>query len=333
MDSFCFVCFQKEELQPLHLHSPVAAQTSSGSRANTIPKLPASAAGAAGPDPARRTLCPPLGVHLMSPGSTDGPWGSEDRDITPRAAGRGLACAHRCPTAPGSCPLPDLESSRWESHPGCHHMGWQHTRGGTTEVGGAEPPVHSPGTSSHQSPLPWNSPWMGAVPRDGGGPQRPPGWRGGGCSAPSRDTAEPPGTSGSLCRSCGSRRAPLPRQSARFPPSPPSQHPRSKPGRFWVVSPVRDRLRVAVEPRSWGAQPLGSCSGQATPKGQPTFSLNSEGIWIAEKIWGFPGHFPPPTLSKHIPWHKLDIPFLSRNPRDTRCPSGSWGIFARFGIV
>lgn len=100
---------------------------------------------------------------------------------TLKAAGSGrriptrqLSC-RLCPTAPGLRLLPDLESSRWESHPSSHGRGWQHAAQGDHRGGGRLAPCPgAPGTSSHQRPFSLKSPWLGAVRRDRGGTRSPP---------------------------------------------------------------------------------------------------------------------------------------------------------------
>lgn len=64
------------------------------------------------------------------------------------------------------------------------------------------------------------------------------------------------------------------------------------------------------------------------PRGQATFSLNSEGICRAGNILGFPGHFPLPTLSKHI----RIFPFRAQIPGALVVPRGGGGSSHGLGL-
>lgn len=62
MDSFCFVCFQKEELQPLHLHRSVLRGRGMGLGLGMVadgepPAEPEVCIGADASSPGRRGLC------------------------------------------------------------------------------------------------------------------------------------------------------------------------------------------------------------------------------------------------------------------------------------
>lgn len=90
---------------------------------------------------------------------------------------RQLSCRSR-PTAPGLRLLPDLESSRWESHPGSHGRGWQHAAQGDHRGGGHLAPCPSaPRTSSHQAPFLLEIPLAECCPQGARGhPFPPPTW-------------------------------------------------------------------------------------------------------------------------------------------------------------
>lgn len=203
---------------------------------------------------------------------------------------------------------------------------------GDTELGAPSPEPRAPGSSSHH-PLPPGNP---QGPRGHPAPPTravPPGL-GRGVLAPQAGHAGAPRDErvpSARAAAPGVLRSLLP---SLLPSAAPSQHPRSSPGRFGSRHrSVRGGGGPGSPARGRAGSALGSRSDRAMPKGPATFSLSSEGIWHAGNILGFPGHFPLPTLSKHIPWHEPDISFPSTNPRGSRGPSGRRGLFARFGIA